>query len=212
MALSDWDKAIYGYIVGKLAPKCMTRKAFKVAIGTAIVTAQALGRLAGPAAVRAAPFAGRALVNPYVGVPLAATAGTLALQEGLEQSGMQEEMNIARDEATAYLTQVAIPGAKETYRKKKKSAYNRAVSAAMKAVKASSYKGPVGQIRDPKKAFATVSKTVSKIYKGGKVANKGVTGLIKRKVAIILPKSKPKTKKRRGSMVSRAKRAVRSYI
>ena len=199
MALSDWDEAIYGYIVGKVAPKGMTRAAFKVAIGTAIVTTQALGRLAGPAAVRAAPFAGRALVNPYVGVPLAATAGTLALQEGLEASGIQEEMNIARDEATAYLVgRMPLKGTPrgERARKKRKTKYNRAISVAMKAVKASSYQGPVGQIRDPKKAFATVSKTVSKIYRGGKVANKGVTGLIKRKISSILSKSKQKPKKR----------------
>jgi phage-related tail protein len=200
MALSDFDKAIYGYIVGKLAPKGLTRAAFKVAIGSAILTAQGLGRLAGPAAVRAAPFAGRALVNPYVGVPLAATAGTLALQQELERTGVQEEMNVARDEATAYLVgQMPLKGTpkRERIRKRQKSRYNRAVSAAMKAVKASSYHGKKGVITNPRKTFSTVSKTVSKINKGLKVANKGLPGLIKRKATTIINIGRPKQKRKK---------------
>jgi hypothetical protein len=161
------------------------------------------------------PPVARAVANPYVGVPLAATAGTLALQEYLDESGMQEQINEAqRQAALRYVgeTEPAIREFARSTRKKPKTAFNKAVSSAMKAVKASRYQGKKGKLSSPKRTFALVSKTVSKVSKGGKVASKGATGVIKRAVTKILPKSKPKTKKRRGSMVSRARRAVTSYI
>ena len=195
MALSDWDKAIYGYIVGKVAPKGMTRAAFKVAIGAAILTTQGLGRAIGPTAVRAAPFAARALMNPYVGVPLAATAGTLALQEGLEQSGIQEEVNVARDEAIATILDQG-PKRSRAVKRKVKSTYNRAVSKAMKAVRASTKAGPKGTIKNAKKTFGQVSKAVSKAKKGVKLRTTGVEGVVKKSVSSMFKRIKQKAKKR----------------
>ena len=82
--------------------------------------------------------------------------------------------------------------------KRKKSKYNRAVSAAMKAVKASTKGGKKGTIRNPKSVFKTVSKAVSKVNKGAKVATKGVTGIAARAARKILGKPKKKPKKGKG--------------
>ena len=81
-------------------------------------------------------------------------------------------------------------------KKRKKSKYNRAVSAAMKAVKASTKGGKKGKISSPKTVFKTVSKAVSKVNKGAKVSAKGVTGIAARAARRILGKRKKKPKKR----------------
>ena len=70
--------------------------------------------------------------------------------------------------------------------KRRRSSYNKAVSSAMKAVKKSKFLGKPGKFSSPKKAFATVNKTVSRIKKGAKVGTKGVSGVIKRAVRRIL--------------------------
>ena len=83
-----------------------------------------------------------------------------------------------------------------TMPKRKKSKYNRAVSAAMKAVKASTKGGKKGTIRNPKSVFKTVSKAVSKVNKGAKASTKGITGIAARAARKILGKRKKKPKKR----------------
>jgi hypothetical protein len=60
-------------------------------------------------------------------------------------------------------------------RKKTKTKFNRAVSAGMKAIRNSTSYGKKGTINNSKKAFTAVTKTASKINKGGKVAKKGIT-------------------------------------
>ena len=79
--------------------------------------------------------------------------------------------------------------------KRKKSKFNRAVSAAMKAVKASTKGGKKGTISSPKTTFKTVSKAVSKVNKGAKVSAKGITGIAARAARKILGKPKKKPKK-----------------
>ena len=59
--------------------------------------------------------------------------------------------------------------------KKKPSKFSKAVSAGMKTVKASTSYGKKGTINNAKKAFTAVTKTASKINKGGKVAKSGIT-------------------------------------
>ena len=81
--------------------------------------------------------------------------------------------------------------------KKKKSKYNRAVSAAMKAVKQSTKGGKKGVITAPKRVFSTVSKAVSKVNKGAKVSNQGISGIAARAARKILGKPKKKPKKTR---------------
>jgi len=54
--------------------------------------------------------------------------------------------------------------------KRRKTAYNRAISAGMKAIKRSNKMGPKGKFTNSKRAFALVSKTASRLRKGAKVA------------------------------------------
>ena len=79
----------------------------------------------------------------------------------------------------------AIEAGQKT-RKKTKSKFNRAVSSGMKAVKASKSYGKKGTINNAKRAFSAVTKVASKINRGKKVSNKGVTGTIARAVRKIL--------------------------
>ena len=90
----------------------------------------------------------------------------------------------AATELVQRLSPVPVPLAQATVagmqigkkaRKKTKSKFNKAVSAGMQAVKASTSYGKKGTINDAKKAFSAVTKTASKINKGGKVAKKGIT-------------------------------------
>ena len=185
MAFSDLEKIMYGYIVGRALPKGSTRMAAKAALAAAVQA----GRAISPYAARAAPPLARAAVNPYVGVPLAAATGTYMLQEELERAGIQEDVNVARDQFIAALQPTAVKT-----KKRIRSTYNKAVSKAMKAVKASTKGGPKGTISNARKTFGTVSKAVSKARKGGKLSTKGVTGVVKRAISGIF---KPKPKRRR---------------
>jgi len=59
--------------------------------------------------------------------------------------------------------------------KKRLSKFNQSIKAGMAAAKASASYGKKGTINNAKKAFTAVTKTASKINKGGKVAKKGVS-------------------------------------
>jgi hypothetical protein len=74
--------------------------------------------------------------------------------------------------------------------KRKKSKYNRAVSAAMKAVKNSTKGGKRGKISNPKATFRTVSKVVSKVNKGSKYSTVGIAGIAGRAAKKILQRRK----------------------
>jgi len=83
--------------------------------------------------------------------------------------------------------------------KRGKSKYNRAMSAALKAVKNSTKGGKKGTISPAKSVFKTVSKVVSKVNKGAKVSPLGISGIAAKAARKILgkkKKSKKKTKKR----------------
>ena len=67
---------------------------------------------------------------------------------------------------------------------KKKSRFNRAIAAGMKAAKASTSYGKKGSINNAKKAFTAVTKTASRINKGGKVPKKGAL----RKIGLAIKK------------------------
>jgi hypothetical protein len=204
MALSKLEKAMATWIgIEVLKPgtvQPITRKALEAAFVATVRGGQALGRAGLPVAARALPPVARAVANPYVGVPLAAAAGTLALQEYLDESGIQEQMNEAQRQAALQYVGVTEPAIREfatKVKKRPKTEFNKAVSAAMKAVKSSKFQGAKGTLRSPKKTLAVVSKTVSKLAKGGKVATKGVSGVIKRATAKInLKKVGAKAKKR----------------
>jgi len=86
--------------------------------------------------------------------------------------------------------------------RKKVSTYARNVGKAMKAIKASNKAGKKGKLTNPKKTFSIVSKTVSKIMKGGKRPRGGITGIIakavKGKFKQIVKLQKKASKKGRG--------------
>jgi hypothetical protein len=73
-------------------------------------------------------------------------------------------------------------------RKKAMTKFNKAVKEGMKIVKASKSYGKAKTINNPKKAFAAVTKAVSKARKGGKLAKKGVLRKIGQKAKQILGK------------------------
>ena len=101
-----------------------------------------------------------------------------ALFEGAEQLATGVEAR-ARREGLPIAGRPAV-----IKRKKPKSKFNKAVSAGMKTVKASTSYGKKGTINNAKKAFAAVTKTASKINKGAKVAKSGIT----RKIGLAVKK------------------------
>ena len=190
MALSSLEKALataLGLEIYKPGTTvAISKKALQSALVLAVKGGQIGGRAALPVAARALPAVARTIANPYVGVPLAAAAGTYGLQQYLEESGQQEAQNVRVAELMRFLEE-DVPKAG----KKRKSIYNKAVSKAMKAVKASAKGGPKGKLTSAKKTFGQVSKAVSKARKGGKLSPKGVTGVIKRSISGMF-KAKPK--------------------
>ena len=191
MAFSNLEKAAMGYILGRTLPTGTTRMAAKALLASAVTAGRAASPYVARGAVAAAPPLARAAVNPYVGLPLAAAAGTYGLQQYLEESGQQEAQNVRVAELMSFLEK-DVPKAG----RKRKSIYNKAVSKAMKAVKKSTKGGPKGKLTSAKKTFGTVSKAVSRAKKGGKLSPKGVTGVIKRSISGMF---KPKAKRRTSS-------------
>jgi len=175
---------------GTLTP--ITRATAKSTVGAMLMALRATGRAAAPlvarGAVAAAPPLARAVANPYIGVPLGLAGAGYATQQYAEESGLQEDINVARDEFIAAL----VPTARKA-KKRQRSLYNKAMAKAMKAVKASAKAGPKGMLSNAKKTFGQVSKAVSKASKGGKLSPKGVTGVIKRAISGMF---KPKAKRR----------------
>ena len=99
----------------------------------------------------------------------------------------------AATELVQRLSPVPVPLAQATVagmqigkkaRKKTKSKFNKAVSAGMQAVKASTSYGKKGTINNAKKAFTAVTKEASRLNKGAKVGKKG----IKRKIGLAIEK------------------------
>jgi len=88
-------------------------------------------------------------------------------------------------EARARMEDLPIAGRPAVIKRKKpKSKFNKAVSAGMKTVKASTSYGKKGTINNAKKAFSAVTKTASKINKGAKVAKSGIS----RKIGLAVKK------------------------
>ena len=82
------------------------------------------------------------------------------------------------------ITGVMLPKRKP----KRRSAYNSGVSKGIKALKKSTSYGARGVLRNPKKAFGFVARTVSKLLKGKKVPSKGASGVVKRSMKITVRK------------------------
>lgn len=150
--------------------------------------------LARPGTTRAAAKAGLGLVAravpPVVALPGVAPAigaglGYAALQtptgQGLlataEESGRRDRVYVERQIQDA-LTLPAYK-AKQSV-KRRKTDFNKAMSVAMKQVRASTSYGAKGKINNSKKAFSAVSKVVAAVKKKKKLPKGG----IKRKIAL----------------------------
>ena len=98
-------------------------------------------------------------------------------------------------------------------RKKAMTKFNKAVKEGMKIVRSSSSYGKKGTISNSKKAFAAVTKSVSKARKGGKLPKKGVLRKVQSKAKGILGKigKKMATKGRRTGLGTRARPITGRY-
>jgi hypothetical protein len=164
----------------------------KLGAPAARATPSAVGRLAGTAAgatrfvVMRHPYIAAAVVT-YEAVKHRDQIAQLAregweiVQElpGLYEQAKQgsEEFDFSRSRYP--FSAVSMPKIK---RKKKSSKFNKAISAGMRAVKRSKFLGKPGKFTNSKKAFGTVTRTVSRLRKGRKVSSKGALGTIKRAV------------------------------
>ena len=174
MAFSKLEIAL-GAIIGlDIAAPGFSRAAAKAAVN-------AIGRSTIALAPRAAVATSRlAAANPV------AAGGALGLgvletepgQELLEMAAERGRMDRIRFEQA--LTDLSVSTKKRS--SKTKSKFNRAVSSGMKILKSSTSMGKKGVLNSPKKAFTLVTKTASRINKGGKVAKSG----IKRKLGLAM--------------------------
>jgi len=157
----------------------------RAAVGAGrMVGASALGAVA-PLAPLAGPVGGAAL-----GYGILQTPQGQALLEAAEERGRMDrirfeqgltDLRIAGGEFGRDLAEINFPSQKAA-RRKTKSAYNTAVSKAMKALKKSTSYGKKGVLNSPKKAFGFVARTVSKLRRGKKVPSKGASGVVKRSI------------------------------
>ena len=180
MAFSNLEKAMAAVIGLDIARPGTSRAAAKRAVAM-------LGR----GAVRAAPVAAQAArVNPYAAAGL---TGLAAYELGLLDPLAAPTMRAA--ETVTEAAQEILIEKPERVRKKRRTTFNKAVSAGMKAVKQSTSYGKKGTINNAKKAFSAVNKVASKLNQGKKVGNKGPTGVIKRAINRFFPKKKPVRRK-----------------
>jgi len=159
-------------------------------------------QLAGVGAARAAPVvASTAAANPLVagtalGLGALATppgqalldaaaargaADRIAAQQMVDEAIFRSTVLPARQLETAVASPVFKPAVK-----RKVSKYSKAVSAGMKAVKASKFGGKKGKITNAKTTFAAVNKVASAVNKGRKVAKTGLRGVAARAIRRIL--------------------------
>ena len=113
-----------------------------------------------------------AVANPYaagVGLGLGAlqTAPGQDLLAAAEERGRQDRLRLER------FVQDTLATTSYKVKKRKKSAFNAAVSAGMKALKGSTSFGKKGSISNGKKAFALVTKVASGLVRGRKAPKSG---------------------------------------
>jgi len=162
MAFSKLEKAMALLIGLDIASPGFSRSAAKVAV-----------RAIAPLATRVAPAIAGTAAFPYaagtaIGLGALQTQPGQQLLESAEEGGRRSR--IALENAIAQLTQVTIPKAM----KRKKSKFNKMVSAGMKTLKASPSYGKKGTVSNAKKAFSVVTKAASAVSKGHKLPKSGI--------------------------------------
>ena len=176
MAFSKLEKAMALIIGLDIAAPGFSRAAAKAAVG-------AIGRVTPPLTRAAATTTtGLAAANPAL-TGAAIGLGALQTEPGQDLlAAAAERGRMDRIRFEQALTDLTVSTKKRS--RKTKSKFNKAVSAGMKIAKASTSYGKKGVLNSPKKAFSVVTKTASRINKGGKVAKSG----IKRKLGLAMRK------------------------
>ena len=150
-----------------------------------IATAGAAGGavLARSPAVRASALAGARAVSPYA----LAVDALIREEESLLGRGAIALGESAADLAAGVERRARIEGlpiagrpAVSKPKPKRKSKFNKMVSAGMKSVKASTSYGKKGTITNAKKAFAAVTKAASAVTKKKKAPKKGIKARLMR--------------------------------
>jgi len=149
------------------------RAATAQAAGTALRLGGTAARVTGTVAMRHPYIAGAAIV--YVAVKNREEIANM-LGQGWEI------VSDAIPTPSIPGTRAIAPIASAKRARKTVSKFNKAVSAGMKAIKRSKFLGKPGKFTNSKKAFGTVTRTVSRLGKGAKVSSKGALGTIKRAV------------------------------
>ena len=176
MAFSKLEKAMALVIGLDIAAPGFSRAAAKAAVG-------AIGRVTPPLTRAAATTTtGLAAANPAL-TGAAIGLGALQTEPGQDLlAAAAERGRMDRIRFEQALTDLTVSTKKRS--RKTKSKFNKAVSAGMKIAKASTSYGKKGVLNSPKQAFSVVTKTASRINKGGKVAKSG----IKRKLGLAMRK------------------------
>jgi len=157
---------------------------------------------------------GQAIADPTQNLLQSALEG-LQAQQRLQALGSRFQASPGIQRPGDVLISEAISTALvPTKRKKAMTKFNRAVKEGMKIVRSSSSYGKKGTISNSKKAFAAVTKSVSKARKGGKLPKKGVLRKVQSKAKGILGKigKKMATKGRRTGLGTRARPITGRYI
>ena len=170
---------IAAFGLGRVLPSGSTRAAARTAVNGLVKAGRIVVPAAGRATVAAAPPLARGGLALARANPAVATGATLL---ALQQAGLLDPVIEPAQEFIE--EEVVVPLQKSGRRTRSK--FNKAVSAGMKAVRASPSYGKKGTINNAKKAFSAVTKVASKVNRGKKVAVKGVTGTIARAVRKIL--------------------------
>ena len=172
MAFSKLEKAMALVIGLDIARPGFSRAAAKAAVA-------AIARVAPPAvsATSGLAAANPALTGAAIGLGALQTAPGQQLLDLAEERGRMDRIRFEQA-----LTDLTVGTKKRSA--KAKSKFNKAISAGMKVAKASTSYGAKGVLKSPKKAFSVVTKTASRINKGGKVAKSG----IKRKLGLAMRK------------------------
>ena len=185
MAFSTLEKILLGYVGLDIAKAGASRTAV-------LAAAKQIGKFIpkGPTPVAGQPITGMQAAR--IG------AGPIALASGYYYTGLAAQDQARRDLEQYGEPRIPIPlwnpllGDMPTIDvgpidrtlkaaiRRKPSKFNKAISAGMKAVRSSKFMGKPKSISNSKKAFATVTKTVSALKKGKKRPTKGVRGAIAR--------------------------------
>ena len=187
--------------LGKAAVK-LTPWIARGAVATAPGVARTVGTLAAANPISTGVGLGASFIASQPGQQLLSSAEQRGAMDRIRAQQMFDEWYYGHVTRPGEMIQQTLES--PTFQKqvkRKVSKYNKAVKLGMAAVKKSKFHGKPGRLSNPKKTFATVAKTASKVLQGkikGRPRVKA-TGLIKRTIEKAFPgivKQKPKRRRK----------------